>query len=160
MKRQYKNLSIQLLNSNHKVGDFNNDIAPLERWFRVSYSESHLRDGFETFVLVELENPTKILGYYALRISKIAYDNVPQELSIPYKSYPSRVFEVAYIAILQESRGNQLGQLLLNHAKELLSQQDERFLCIRAMNEKLALYYRELGFYPLHDPLKLLMRLA
>lgn len=140
---------------NAEMNDF------LQRYAR----QSHEQGGAKTFLVVDVGDPKRILGFYSLSPASLAYGRVPPSLLKGLARHEVPGFRLARLATHIDLQGQGLGgQLLAAAAKRCLMASVEVggvVLIIDAKNDRAAQWYTSYGAIPLLDtPATLVMALA
>ncbi len=109
-----------------------------------------------TYVAVEEEAPTRILGYYTLSSSAIARQDVPdQGASAKLPRYPVPSALIGRLAVDQGAQGRGLGLLLMMDALarvvRIADEMGIHAVEVEALHERARAFYERLGFVPLQD---------
>ena len=102
---------IEKLASHHNRSDFDCGVEELNSYLQ-RYSGQHERKGMGRTYVAAKENDTRVLGYYTISSSAVAFDVVPENL--PH--HPVPVALVGRLAVDNTARGERLGETLLIHA--------------------------------------------
>jgi GNAT superfamily N-acetyltransferase len=133
----------------------------LQRYAR----QSHELGGAKTFLAVDDNHLTKILGFYSLAPAALAFERVPETLRHGLARHDVPGFRLARLATHIDLQGQGLGgQLLAAAARRCLRAASEVggvILIIDAKSERAAKWYAGYGALSLQDaPHTLLMALA
>ena len=147
-------LTIQSLSGNHKRNEFDCGRAELNDWLR-GFARQHQDKGIsQTFVAVEPEAPTRILGYYALTVCEVLTQELPPSMAakLPRKVPGIRLGRLAVEASVQ---GRGLGELLLMDAIQRSCSVKANIgihaLFVDAKDERASAFYKRYGFVPFPD---------
>ena len=102
---------IERLSPRHDRGDFDCGIEELNSYL-LKYSGQHERKGIGRTYVATKDGDSRVLGYYTISSSAIAFDTVPENL--PRHLVP--VALVGRLAVDNDARGQRLGETLLIHA--------------------------------------------
>jgi GNAT superfamily N-acetyltransferase len=157
-------LHIQALTGSHNRAKFNCGNPTLNEWLR-GIASQHQQIGLsKTFVAVLDEDPTTILGYYALTVCEVRTAELPKAAS---KRLPRIApgIKLARLAIDLSMQGQGLGKLHLLNAIErsntVSAEVGVHALFVDAINGDAAAFYRKYGFIPFPDqPLQLFLSLS
>lgn len=156
--------SIQPLTGRYDRNAFESGSAQLDTWLRQTAQQHQRRGISKTFVAVSDEEPTRILGYYALTVCEIFTEELPEDLArkLPRKTPGVRL---GRLAVDRSMQGQGLGEHLLMDAIErsrrVLEHVGVHALFVDAKDERAAAFYRKYGFRPLpDDPLRLVLPIA
>ncbi|MDB5842679.1 MAG: family N-acetyltransferase [Herminiimonas sp.] len=157
--------SVALLDQTHDVKSFDCGTEKLNTWLQTIAGQHQSKGLSKTFVLVDDEAPTIIVGFYALAIRRMTpKETLPAELA---RKLPSNIpgYTLARLAIATSSAGQGFGADLLvdamRRAKQVSNQVGGAFLFVDAKDETAADFYSHFGFVPLpDDPLTLVMPMS
>jgi GNAT superfamily N-acetyltransferase len=157
-------LSIQPLRGNHDRSRFDSGSGELDRWLRQTAQQHQRRGISKTFVAVAYDEPSRILGFYALTACEVVSQDLPDDLA---KRLPRKVpgIRLGRLAVDRTVQGQGLGELLLidalDRARRVLEHVGVHALFVDAKDERAAAFYRKYGFRPLPEqPLQLVLVLA
>lgn len=127
--------------------------------------QNHVAGGAKTFVAVALDEPSRVLGYYAIGPGAIAFARMPKGLAGNLGRYDVPVYRLARLAVSLDVQGRGLGaDLLLAAGLRALAVAAEVggvALAIDAKDESAAAWYARFGALPLlDDPNRLILPLA
>ena len=141
---------IERLSPHHDRRDFDCGVEELNSYLQ-KYSGQHERKGIgRTYVAVN-EGETRVLGYYTISSSAVAFEVVPQNLP----RYPVPVALVGRLAVDNSVRGQRLGETLLIHALRS-AQRASRIVgiyavVVDALDKSAKGFYLKYGFEELAD---------
>jgi len=156
---------IEKLSSYHNRRDFDCGVEELNSYLQ-RYSSQHERKGMgRTYVAIK-ENDTRVLGYYTISSSAVAFDVVPE--NVPH--HPVPVALVGRLAVDSTARGERLGETLLIHALRSAQRAAKIVgiyaVVVDALDESARSFYLKFGFNELTDdrlhlylPLKVIEKL-
>ena len=133
----------------------------LQRYAR----QSHEQNASKTFCAIDNAVPSRVLGFYTITPSAVAYGGVPSAMAKGLAQHEISGFKLARIATEVSVAGQGLGGLLLAAAAlrclRIASQSGGVLLIIDAKSERAAAWYGSYGAEPLQGaPLTLVMPLA
>lgn len=116
-------------------------------------ANQHQRDGISTtHVLVDTQQPERILGYYSLAAAQLLLSELDLVDRQRLPKYPVPAIRMARLAICQPAQGQGHGEWLLGHAVQrclaLRQQLGVRALLVDALHPHAAAFYRTYGFRP------------
>jgi ribosomal protein S18 acetylase RimI-like enzyme len=157
-------LKIETLNKNHDRTEFDCGNDELNKYLQ-RIARQHLDKGMSrTFVLIDYNNPSKILGYYTLAACEINVEKMPRKFS---KKYPSRVpaAKLARLAVSRNKQRQGFGRHMMVNAIERIILVSKNLgiigFFVDAKNTKAKGYYEQFGFISLPDnPLELFLPIA
>lgn len=157
-------LSIQPLRGNHDRSRFDSGSGELDLWLRQTAQQHQRRGISKTFVAVADDEPSRILGFYALTACEVVSQDLPGDLA---KRLPRKVpgIRLGRLAVDRTVQDQGLGELLLmdalDRARRVLEHVGVHALFVDAKDERAAAFYRKYGFRPLPEqPLQLVLVLA
>ncbi|OGA46318.1 MAG: GNAT family N-acetyltransferase [Betaproteobacteria bacterium RIFCSPLOWO2_12_FULL_62_58] len=157
-------LSIQPLRGNHDRSRFDSGSGELDLWLRQTAQQHQRRGISKTFVAVADDEPSRVLGFYALTACEVVSQDLPDDLA---KRLPRKVpgIRLGRLAVDRTVQGQGLGELLLmdalDRARRVLEHVGVHALFVDAKDERAAAFYRKYGFRPLPEqPLQLVLVLA
>ena len=166
-KRSSEDLRIVLLRDEHDRGGFTCGVESLDRYLKTQAGQDVRRKANAVFVLTELTEPTRILGYYTLCATAISHGDVPEAARKHVPRYPLvSTTLIGRLAIAEDRQGQRLGAVLLadalQRAFESASTVGSSMVIVDALDEAAAGFYSAHGFVRLPDSLRLVipMRLA
>jgi len=157
-------LKIKALKKNHDRAEFDCGNDEINEYLRRT-ARQHLDKGMSrSFVIIDDDSPTKIIGYYTLAACDIHVEKLPRRYS---KKYPPRA-PAAKLARLAVSKTNQrqgFGTLMMVNAIERIILVSKNIgiigFFVDAKNEEAKGYYEQFGFIPLpENPLELFLPIA
>ena len=149
---------IELLGK-HKRDTFACGSSELDRYVRERASEDMRRRVASCFVAVDDEG--EIAGFYSLAATSVALDQLPAEWSKRLPRYPVvPAVLLARLAVAKRHQGRGLGGLLVADALLRASQSEVMAygLVVDAKDEAAARFYAHLGFEPVDDEPRRLLR--
>lgn len=152
---------VEPLSHYHNKNDFNCGVRELNHYLQTMASQ-HAKKGISrTFVLVEEDNPSHILGFVTLTACEIESEILP----FPYsKKYPSKIpgAKIGRLAISEKFQRKGLGEQLMVFAmhQAIIVHQTLGLtgMFVDAKNEQAKKYYEKYGFLSLPElPLTLFL---
>ena len=143
-------IKIERISSHHDRQEFNCGIDALNSHL-LKYSGQHERKGIgRTYVALE-DSDTRVLGYYTIASSGIAFDVVPKNLP----RHPVPVVLLGRLAVDVAARRRRLGEMLLVHALRS-AQRAARIVgiyavVVNALDVSARNFYLKYGFQELTD---------
>jgi GNAT superfamily N-acetyltransferase len=127
--------------------------------------QNHESGAAKTFVAVPLDDPRRVLGYYAISPGALEFAHAPAEITKRLGRYEVPVYRLGRLAVSLSVQGRGLGaELLLSAGVRALAVAGEVggvALAIDAKDERTAAWYERFGAMRLlDDPLKLVLSLA
>jgi predicted GNAT family N-acyltransferase len=166
-KRPSKNLRIVPLGEERDRGSFTCGVESLDRYLRTQAGQDVRRKANAVFILSEIGEPTRTLGYYTLCAMAISQGNVPETARKHVPHYPLvSATLIGRLAIAKDRQGQRLGAILLADALQRAfasaSTVGSSMVIVDTQVEAAAGFYAAHGFVRLPDSLRLalLMRQA
>ena len=137
----------------------------LDDYLRRYARQNHEFGAAKTFVAVPLDDPRRVLGYYAISPGALEFARVPAEITRRLGRYEVPVYRLGRLAVSLSVQGRGLGaELLLSAGARALAVASEVggvALAIDAKDERTAVWYERFGAMRLlDDALKLVLPLA
>ena len=147
-------LRIKTLKKNHNRAEFDCGNDELNKYLRRT-ARQHLDGGMSrTFVLIDDNSSTKIIGYYTLDACEIHVEKLPRKYS---KKYPPKAptAKLARLAVLKNKQGQGFGTVMVVNAAERILLVSKNLgiigFFVDAKNGEAKDYYEQFGFIPLPD---------
>ena len=126
--------------------------------------QNHESGGAKTFVAVKTAEPERILGYYSISPSAVAFERAPAKMTKKLGRYDIPVYQLGRLAVDLTVQKQGLGSgLLLAAARRALTAAEQVggiALAIDAKDERAARWYEQFGALRLlDDPLGLMLSL-
>ncbi len=153
------------LETAHEVKEFDCGTKELNDFLRTTASQHQRKSISKTYVLIEDESPTVIMGFYTVAIRKmVCKESLPVEMK---KRMPSDIpgFTLARLAVSIHHQGKSYGEYLLAHAMgrvaKAAAQVGGYALFVDAKNSSAASFYEKYGFtrFP-DDPLTMCIKIT
>ena len=142
--------TIEKLSSHHNRRDFDCGVEELNSYLQ-RYSGQHERKGMGRTYVATKEKDTRVLGYYTISSSAVAFEVVPENL--PH--HPVPVALVGRLAVDNTARGLGLGETLLIHSLQSAQRAAKIVgiyaVVVEALNESAKSFYLNYGFNELTD---------
>src|SRR6266851_2277132 len=166
-KRPSEDLRIVLLHERHDRAGFVCGVESLDRYLKTQAGQDVRRKANAVFILSELGEPARILGYYTLCAVAISQGDVPEAARKHVPRYPLvSTTLIGRLAVAKDRQGKHLGAVLLTDALqrafESASTVGSSMVIVDVLDEPAAGFYAAHGFMQLPDSLRLVlpMRLA
>ena len=143
-------ISTERLSSQHDRRSFDCGVEELNSYLQ-RYSGQHELKGIGRTYVATKDGDTRVLGYYTISSSAVAFDIVPENLP----RHPVPVALIGRLAVDNTARGQRLGETLLIHA--LRSAQHAAKIVgiyavvVDALDESAKSFYLKYGFGELAD---------
>jgi len=157
-------LKIERLSRNHDRSGFDcgNDVL---NQYLGKIARQHLNKGISrTFVLIDENIPTEILGFFTLASCEIFVEKLPRKYA---KKFPSKApaAKLARLAVAKDRQRQGLGTHMMINAIERVIMVSQHLgiigFFVDAKDNDAKVYYEQFGFIPLPDnPLELFLPLA
>lgn len=138
----------------HDRAAFDSGQASLDDFLRKLVTQYESRKLGKTFVAVRPGDP-RVLGYYTLASSAVAFANLPSQESRKLPKHPVPVILLARLAIDRSFQGRGLGRALLSDALERSFELSMSLAVLAvevlAVGNRAAAFYAKYGFIPLLD---------
>ncbi len=147
-------LRIEELSKKHNRKKFDCGISELNQYLQATARQHSVKGISRTFVLIEVENPLEILGFFTLTFCEIQAKTLPLEYA---KKYPSTIpaAKLARLAVSNIYQRQGLGKHMMVNAIErtLLVSKHIGIIgfFVDAKDDKAKKYYEQFGFITLPD---------
>jgi len=156
-------LKIESINRDHDRSRFDCGNDKLNQYLK-RIARQHLNKGISrTFVLIDDNIPTEILGFFTLAFCEIIIEKLPRKYA---KKYPSRApaAKLARLAVAKKRQRQGFGAHMMVNAIERIISVSENLgiigFFVDAKTGEAKAYYEQFGFIPLPDnPLELFLPL-
>jgi predicted GNAT family N-acyltransferase len=122
----------------------------LNRYLKALAGQHRVKGIATTFVLVDSERPSRILGYYSLSAASLAFERLTEADRKGLPAYPVPAVRIGRLAVSLSVRGQRLGELLLQNAiKRVLQARNTlgvHAVLVEAKNSAAEGFYRKYGF--------------
>jgi GNAT superfamily N-acetyltransferase len=166
-KQPSTDLRVALLDEQHDRSSFTCGVESLDRYLKTQAGQDVRRKANAVFVLSEVGEPARILGYYTLCAMAVSQGDVPEAARKHIPRYPlMSATLVGRLAVAKEHQGQRLGAVLLADASQRAFESagtvGSSMVVVDALDEPAAGFYAAHGFVRLPDSLRLVlpMRLA
>ena len=157
-------LKIETVSRDHNRSGFDCGNDALNQYLK-KIARQHLNKGISrTFVLVDDNMPTEILGFFTLVSCEIFVDKLPRKYA---KKYPSKVpaAKLARLAVAKDRQRQGLGtHMMINTVERVIRVSQDLGIIgffVDAKDNEAKAYYEQFGFIQLPDnPLELFLPLA
>jgi len=154
-------LKIESINRSHDRSRFDCGSDELNQYLK-RIARQHLNKGISrTFVLIDDNIPTEILGFFTLASCEIIVEKLPGKYA---RKYPSRApaAKLARLAVTKKRQRQGFGAYMMVNAIERIISVSENLgiigFFVDAKSSKAKAYYEQFGFIPLPDnPLELFL---
>jgi predicted GNAT family N-acyltransferase len=143
-------ISIERLSSHHIRRDFDCGVEELNAYLQ-RFSSQHERKGIGRTYVATRDNDARVLGYYTIASSSVAFEVVPE--NVPH--HPVPVALIGRLAVDFAARGNRLGETLLIHALRSALRASRIVgiyaVVVEVLDESVRNFYLKYGFNELTD---------
>ena len=159
-------LEEQLLDpQRHDRQAFTSGVAPLDDYLRRFAAQQSKKGVAAVRVLVNVDSPRNILGYYTLSAAQVDVDQLDKQTRHKLPHYPVPCFRLGRLAVHLSHHGQGLGRLLLGCAVERCLEAKKHVaayaLVVDAKDERAMVFYQHYGFISSQDdPLTLYLSLG
>jgi ribosomal protein S18 acetylase RimI-like enzyme len=157
-------LQIVLLSRQHDRDAFRCGERDLEDYLKRTARQHNEKGIARTFVLIDTEEPTRILGFFTLASCEVIAGDLPTEYA---KKYPIKApaAKLSRLAVSIDRQRQGLGRIMMVEAMRRTLSVSENIgligFLVDAKNQSASEYYAQYGFIPLTDhPLTLFLPLA
>lgn len=159
-------LEEQRLNSKiHNCSAFDCGTPELNDYIVQQASQDRRRNISQIYVLVDSDEPMKVLGYYTLSAAQVESDQLSEQERQRLPRYPIPCFRMGRFAVLQDLHGQGVGKGLLGCAVDRCLQARKEVaayaLIVDAKDQVAKSFYQHFGFVAFKDePLSLYLFLG
>ena len=144
-------LAVEELDSRrHDRAGFDCGVEPLNRYLNTLAAQHRTKAIATTFVLVDTDQSTKTLGYYSLSAATLEFRQLSEGDQKGLPAYPIPAVRIGRLAASVASRGQGLGELLLQNAikRILLARKTLGVyaVVVEAKDASAEAFYRKYGF--------------
>lgn len=155
----------QAIGRHHDRRNFECGAPELNEYLRRYARQNHESGAAKTFVAVPPDDPSRVLGYYAISPGALEFARVPAGITKRLGRYEVPVYRLGRLAVSLAVQGRGLGgELLLSAGVRSLAVASEVggvALAIDAKDEHIAVWYERFGAMRLlDDALRLVLPLA
>jgi ribosomal protein S18 acetylase RimI-like enzyme len=134
----------------HNRTGFDCGVEPLNRYLKTQAGQHRVKGIATTFVLVDSERPSCILGYYSLSAASLAFERLTETDRKGLPAYPVPAVRIGRLATSVSARGQGLGALLLQNALKRILQARNTLgvhaVIVEAKDLAAERFYRKYGF--------------
>lgn len=153
-------LTIQSLSGNHDRKEFDCGKPELNEWLSRFARQHQERDISQTFVAVDPDFPSKILGFYALTACEVVTEELPAEVAAKLPRKAPGV-KLARLAVDRSVQRQGVGELLLMNAITRTCETRKHLgifaLFVDAKDQGAVAFYEKYGFRAFPDSPKTLV---
>src|SRR5208337_684668 len=166
-KRPLADLRIVPLDEEHDRAGFACGVESLDRYIKIQAGQDVRRKANAVFVLSDLTEPGRILGYYTLSAMAIAQGDVPEAARKHVARYPLvSATLIGRLAVAKDHQGRRFGAVLLadalQRAFDSAGTVGSSMVVVDALDVTAAGFYAAHGFLRLSESFRLVipMRMA
>lgn len=158
-------LHVAPLDDRHDRASFTCGVDSLDRYLRRQAGQDARRRANAVFVLTLTDEPSRVIGYYALAATALPPGEVPEAARKHVPRYPLvSATLIGRLAIATEHQGRRLGAVLLadalRRAYASSAPVGSSAVVVDALDEQAAAFYAAHGFLPLPESLRLLLPMS
>jgi GNAT superfamily N-acetyltransferase len=155
-------LAIVPLAGAHDRTSFSCGVESLDRYLKIRAGQDVRRKANAVFVLSELTDPARILGYYTLCALSVSQGDVPESARKHIPRYPLvSATLIGRLAVTKDRQRQRLGAVLLadalQRAFDSAGTVGSSMIVVDALDESAAGFYAAHGFVRLPDSLRLVL---
>jgi predicted GNAT family N-acyltransferase len=144
-------LAVQELDSKlHDRAGFDCGVEVLNRYLKGLATQHRAKGIATTFVLIDTDQPTRILGYYTLSAASISFEKLSDADRKGLPAYPIPAVRIGRLAGAASSRGQGVGELLLQNAVKRILRLRTTLgvyaVVVEAKDAAAEAFYRKYGF--------------
>ena len=151
----FQNLVVAPLKPTHDRTDFQCGVEALDRYLKKQAKQDIKRGISRVFVATKPDNPTAVIGYYALSTLSIELNQLPEKLARKLPKHPVPAALLGRLAVSNAAQGQGVGKILLADAiKRTLAVSDQiaiYAMVVDAINDDAKGFYEQFGFTRLSD---------
>lgn len=149
----------------HRCAEFDCGSVALNGYLNQQASQDRRRNVAQIYVLVDSDEPARILGYYTLSAAQIETDQLSEDEKRKLPRYPVPCFRMGRFAVDEAVKGEGIGKLMLGCAVsrclEARKEVAAYALVVDAKDERSRKFYEHFGFVSFTDtPLSLYLALG
>lgn len=150
------------LGSQHDRAAFDCGTDELNRYLRTQATQDVRRKASTVFVMVQIEEPSRICAYFTLSACSLALGEIPQQLLRHLARYPQVSGTLlGRLAVDRSRQGQGSGKLALGQALRMAYENaaviGSSLVIVDAIDETAAAFYQRRGFLRLPDSLRLIV---
>ncbi|MGB8692510.1 MAG: GNAT family N-acetyltransferase [Steroidobacteraceae bacterium] len=134
----------------HDRAGFDCGVEVLNRYLKGLATQHRAKGIATTFVLIDTDDPTRILGFYSLSAAALSFEKLTDEDRKGLPTYPIPAVRIGRLAGTASARGRGLGELLLQNAIKRVLQTRGTLgvyaVVVEAKDAAAGAFYRKFGF--------------
>lgn len=146
-------MALQVLELDGRLHDragYDCGVEPLNRYLKELATQHRAKGIATTFVLVDSDQPARILGYYALSAAELSFERLVPNDRKGLPRYPIPAVRVGRLSSSEAMRGKGYGELLLQNAIKRILQAREALgvyaVVVEAKDAAAEGFYKRYGF--------------
>lgn len=142
----------ELLGKQHNRSDFRCGVAELDGWFQQRARQDHERGAATVSVLVPMDEPTRIAGFYSLCSTSVVLSDLPTQFARKLPRYPAVPATLLGRLARDLEFPGVVKKLLFNALKRAWENSlgiASTVLVVDAKDDRACDFYRHHGFQPL-----------
>lgn len=146
-------MALQVLELDGRLHDragYDCGVEPLNRYLKELATQHRAKGIATTFVLVDSDQPARILGYYALSAAELSFERLLPNDRKGLPRYPIPAVRVGRLSSSEAMRGKGYGELLLQNAIKRILQAREALgvyaVVVEAKDAAAEGFYKRYGF--------------
>ena len=141
---------LEPLAKQHDRATFSSGVQSLDNYLKTQASQDMRRKANAVFVIVRVEAPTRIVGYFTLCAYTLSQDEVPEAARKHIPRYPLvSATLIGRLAVDESAQGHGVGAVLLARALRLAYENTSvvgsSMIVVDAMDERAAAFYEAYG---------------
>jgi GNAT superfamily N-acetyltransferase len=153
---------LEPLAKQHDRATFSSGVQSLDNYLKTQASQDMRRKANAVFVIVRVEAPTRIVGYFTLCAYTLSQDEVPEAARKHIPRYPLvSATLIGRLAVDESAQGHGVGAVLLARALRLAYENTSvvgtSMIVVDTMDERAAGFYEAHGFIRLVDSMRLIL---
>jgi GNAT superfamily N-acetyltransferase len=146
----------------HDRATFASGVPSLDRYLKTQAAQDMRRKANAVFVMVALDAPARIVGYFTLSATALTQDDVPEDARKHLPRYPLvSATLIGRLAVAKERQGQGIGAMLLalalRKAYENADVVGSSMIVVDAIDERAARFYEAHGFVRLPESMRLII---
>ena len=134
----------------HDRAGFDCGVETLNRYLKNLATQHRAKGIATTFVLIDPDEPPRILGYYALSAASLSFEKLTDADRKGLPAYPIPAVRIGRLAGATSARGRGVGELLLQNAVKRVQQARSTLgvfaVVVEAKDAAAEAFYRKYGF--------------
>jgi predicted GNAT family N-acyltransferase len=140
----------ELDSKRHDRAGFDCGVEILNRYLKTLATQHRAKGIATTFVLIDSDEPARILGYYSLSAATLSFEKLTDADRKGLPAYPIPAVRIGRLASAASARGRGLGELLLQNAVKRILEARSTLgvfaVVVEAKDASAEAFYRKYGF--------------